>query len=180
MIKVVDYMSEWSMEFDRIKQYLRKEIESNKIVHVGSTSVEGLAAKPIVDLIILTEEDDLKSVIQKLEKLGYSHRGDLGIKGREAFLPNDFIKSTFYEHHLYCGSDKNFHVRNLLTLSKFLKSNQEYVEKYSLLKKENSKLYPNDIDKYVEAKTELIIEMLKLSGMSKKDLKSIIEVNKAK
>ena len=128
----------------------------------------------------MAEEDEMKTVIRKLEMLGYSHRGDLGITGREAFSPNELIKSTFYEHHLYCGSDKNFHVKNLLGLSKFLKSNPIYVEKYSLLKKTNSKLYPDNIDMYVEAKTDLIIEMLKLSGMNEKDLNSIIEVNKAK
>jgi len=180
MIKVVDYNSEWAIEFDRIKLFLEKEIDLNKIVHIGSTSVIGLAAKPIIDLIILTEEDGKNVVIQKLEKLGYTHIGDLGITGREAFSPNELIKSTLYKHNLYCGSDKNFHVKNLLSLSKFLKVNPNYVKKYSNLKNENSKLYPNDIDMYVEAKTDLIIEMLKLSGMSKKDLDSIIEVNKVK
>ena len=180
MIRVIDYMSEWSKEFEKLKSFLETEITANEIVHIGSTSVEGLAAKPIIDLIILAEEVELDSIIQKLDKLGYTHRGDLGITGREAFSQNETVSKKYYSHHLYCGSPKNFHVKNLLSLSKFLKSNPGYVKKYSLLKKANAKLFPNDIDKYVEAKTDLIIEMLKLSGMSEKDIKSIIEVNKAK
>lgn len=56
------------------------------IEHVGSTAVPGLFAKPIIDVAIVTEsEEKTKAVIVGLKELGYEHRGDLGIKGRQAF-----------------------------------------------------------------------------------------------
>ena len=181
MIIVEDYNNEWKNAFIKIETYLRNEIPSEfEVLHIGSTSVEGLAAKPIIDLIIIADDADKKLINEKLLILGYSNRGDLGITGRDAFAPDKYVQDNFMEHHLYCGSRNNFHIKNLLYLSKFLKSSPEYVKKYSELKKMNSKLYPDDIDMYIEAKTELIIEMLELSGISKKDLDSIIEVNKAK
>lgn len=68
------------------------------IEHVGSTAVPGLAAKPIIDMdVLLGSATDLPLVIAQLASVGYQHRGDLGVTGREAFRapPNDL------PHHLY-------------------------------------------------------------------------------
>jgi len=56
------------------------------IEHVGSTSVEGLAAKPIIDIdIVISDYSVLEEVVRRLSKIGYEHEGNLGIEGREAF-----------------------------------------------------------------------------------------------
>src|SRR5262249_53704550 len=68
------------------------------IEHVGSTSVPGLAAKPIIDLdVLLAPAAYLPETIQRLATLGYEHEGDLGIAGREAFRR----RPTLFAHHLY-------------------------------------------------------------------------------
>ena len=53
---------------------------------MGSTSVPGLEAKPILDIdVVISTRDELPAVIERLSTLGYEHLGDLGIAGREAF-----------------------------------------------------------------------------------------------
>ena len=83
------------------------------IHHVGSTSVPGLAAKPIIDVDVeIRSREILPSVVRALAALGYRHEGDLGVHGREAFapesddVPRDGSGRRWPEHHLYvCASD---------------------------------------------------------------------------
>ena len=66
--------------------------------HVGSTSVEGLAAKPIIDIdIVVSSVNALLKVIECLVSLGYAHQGELGIQGRHAF----FQTANVSKLHLY-------------------------------------------------------------------------------
>lgn len=58
--------------------------------HVGSTSVEGLSAKPIIDIdVVIKDYTVLEQVVSALGAIGYQHEGDLGIAGREAFTYDD-------------------------------------------------------------------------------------------
>src|SRR5262245_17837584 len=69
-----------------------------RIEHVGSTAVPGLAAKPVVDLdVVVAAHADVNEAIRRLERLGYAHKGNAGIEGREAFQwpPGE------ERHHLY-------------------------------------------------------------------------------
>jgi GrpB-like predicted nucleotidyltransferase (UPF0157 family) len=179
MIIVEDYNVNWKNEFYRIRDFLRTVITGFEITHVGSTSVEGLAAKPIIDLVILVPEEEQEKVIVLLEALGYSHRWYLGIEGRHAFKGNDYIQNEFMRHHLYVGDKECDSIKNFLLLKDFLKKNNDYIVKYSNLKKENAEKY-TDIDLYVEAKSDLIREMLQKAGMSEDALEAIFQANKAK
>lgn len=56
------------------------------IEHVGSTSVKGLWAKPIIDIdVVISDNKLLPQVIYKLKHIGYQYEGNLGIEGREVF-----------------------------------------------------------------------------------------------
>ena len=75
------------------RNYIKNELSNAlgqlavSIEHVGSTAVEGLSAKPIIDIDVVIEDyDKLDAVIDALGKIGYRHEGDLGILGREAFM----------------------------------------------------------------------------------------------
>ena len=91
-IQIAIYNPLWKNQFDEIKSVLMKHINiaSIEIEHVGSTSILGLRAKPIIDLDIILEEDKylMERVINKLNEIGYNHVGDLGVNGREAFKKN--------------------------------------------------------------------------------------------
>ncbi|MGD1067468.1 MAG: GrpB family protein, partial [Vulcanimicrobiaceae bacterium] len=79
---VVPYDSAWATTFAQLRDRLTRVLGALAagIEHVGSTAVPGLAAKPIVDLdIVLRRPDDLPLAIERLESVGYTHLGDLGI-----------------------------------------------------------------------------------------------------
>ncbi|MDY5947991.1 MAG: GrpB family protein [Oscillospiraceae bacterium] len=85
---VVPYDKQWKSDFAIIKQYLLTTVKENivGIEHIGSTSVEGLSAKPIIDIdIIIKDYSVFDIVVERLASLGYIHEGNLGIKDREAF-----------------------------------------------------------------------------------------------
>ena len=72
-IEVVDYDSKWVNDFNQIKGEIEEALKDLVLVveHVGSTSVPLLAAKPIIDLDVVIDQNDLKEVIYLLEKHGY-------------------------------------------------------------------------------------------------------------
>ena len=79
---VLPYDEAWKNAFEAIKA----EIESalGKLIlgieHVGSTSVEGMSAKPCIDLDVIIKDDSmLDAVIERLAEIGYIHEGDLGM-----------------------------------------------------------------------------------------------------
>ena len=85
-VVVLPYDEAWKSAFEDIKA----EIESALgeliigIEHVGSTSVEGMSAKPCIDLDVIIEDYSVfDAVVAKLATIGYIHEGDLGIKDRE-------------------------------------------------------------------------------------------------
>lgn len=109
---VETYNEMWTTEFEKIKAEIESVLANLciGIEHVGSTSVVGLSAKPIIDIDIVIEDYLVfPEVIKKLNSIGYIHEGDLGIKDREAFKYVD--KPHLQQHHLYvCPKYSKHHV----------------------------------------------------------------------
>lgn len=83
-VVVLPYDEQWKQDFLKIKAEILPVLE--KIIigieHVGSTSVQGLSAKPIIDVDVAVKDDTcMEVVISALEKIGYQHEGNLGIVG---------------------------------------------------------------------------------------------------
>ncbi|MGB4137676.1 MAG: GrpB family protein, partial [Microbacterium sp.] len=91
-VVVVPSSAEWPESFARIAEDLRGALSGVPMIgieHVGSTSVPGLAAKPIIDVDVIVRRHAVDDVIRALEAVGYEHRGDLGLADREAFFAPD-------------------------------------------------------------------------------------------
>ena len=151
----------WKVEFEKIVASLGKDIIYNsiKIEHVGSTSVEGLSAKPVIDLDIVIEKDKFAIIKELLNKKGYEHEGDLGIEGREAFSYSG--KEELMTHHLYVCPKDSKELFKHITFRDFLKNNPALAAEYSKVKEQAAVLYPDDIDKYMEFKSEIIEKIYK-------------------
>ena len=155
-VVVEKWNPQWKYEYEKIVASLGKDIIYNsiKIEHVGSTSVEGLSAKPVIDLDIVIEKDKFAIIKELLNKKGYEHEGDLGIEGREAFSYSG--KEELMTHHLYvCPKDSKKLFKHI-TFRNFLKNNPDLAAEYSKVKEKAAVLYPDDIDKYIEFKSEII------------------------
>ncbi len=84
----------WAEIFQQIKRILTMSLHNLiiDIEHVGSTSVQGLAAKPILDIDIVIESYDVfPNIILELEKIGYFHQEEWSFEGREAFGRKDIL-----------------------------------------------------------------------------------------
>ena len=164
---VLPYNKVWKSDFEKIKNELEAVI-SDLIVgieHVGSTSVEGLSAKPCIDIdVIIKDYSVFGAVVDRLNTIGYIHEGNLGIRDREAFKYSD--KPHLQKHHLYVCPQNSEELRRHITFRNFLRSNPEARKKYGQTKETAAKLFPNDIDRYIQYKSPCIEELYRLCGLN--------------
>ena len=91
-IEIFDYSRAWPETFADLSSVISGALGglAMRIEHVGSTSVPGLAAKPIIDLdVVVGSRRSLPSVVTALAEIGYFHEGDNDVPGREAFGRGD-------------------------------------------------------------------------------------------
>lgn len=142
--------------------------------HVGSTSVPGLSAKPVVDAcIVVASKRDIPHVVKALAKLGYVHRGDLGVPDRDAFQP----PPSLAKHHLYASPRKSLSARNHLGLRDYLRTNPEAAREYGNLKTSLARKFADDIDGYIAGKTEFILGILHKIGFTEEEVAAIRSIN---
>ena len=183
-IKVVPYDPNWKTEFEKAKDFYQKILDGLdvEIEHIGSTAVEGLYAKPIIDIDIVVPDAGIRDeVIERLERAEYTHEGDLGITGREAFkYDDDNPNITWMEHHLYVCMAGCESLDNHLKIRNHLRNNPGAVEAYSRIKLELAEAHPHDIGSYLEGKSELLGSFLAKEGMNAEALERIENANKKK
>ena len=133
---VEKYNPKWVEQFRVLKEFLEKNTtEYISIEHVGSTSISGMNAKPIIDIDIVVEDaTQFQRLKEELSKIGYVHEGDRGIPGREAFDHENVPLNI--DHHLYvCVKDNAELLRHLKFRDK-LRSSPELVNEYNKIKEE--------------------------------------------
>ena len=167
-VVVLPYNVQWKDDFEKIKSEIINAIGDLIIgvEHVGSTSVEGMSAKPCIDLdVIIKDYSDFDIIVSRLEMIGYIYEGNLGIKDREAF--KYFNKPHLRTHHLYVCPQKSEELYRHIAFRDFLRSNVDAVKKYSYVKEMAARLFPHDIEKYMEYKSPCIEELYTLCGLEK-------------
>jgi GrpB-like predicted nucleotidyltransferase (UPF0157 family) len=160
-IIVSDYDAAWPEWFARVCDTVWPAVSdiALRIDHVGSTSVPGLAAKPIIDMdIVVASDNDVQHVIERLASIGYRWRGDLGVEGRQSFKPVE--AEGLPRHHLYLVVDgSKAHLDHVL-LRDLLREDPDARNRYAVLKRANVTTAAGDIDVYVAAKASLVAELL--------------------
>jgi GrpB-like predicted nucleotidyltransferase (UPF0157 family) len=163
---VVPYNEMWKTELKKIKEELLSVLDGYivSIEHVGSTSVEGLAAKPVIDIdIIIKDYNSFEIVKTKLFSIGYLHEGDLGIKDRQVFKYED--KSNLMKHHLYVCPEYSEELIRHIAFRDYLRVHQKDRDWYGEVKLLAAKYYPEDIDSYMKAKKPCGAEILRRCGL---------------
>ena len=175
-IIVVDYDLSWPHTFERLRAPIWRCIGevATSIEHVGSTSVPGLAAKPVIDMtIVVPTAAAMRTVIDRLAVIGYRHQGDLGVPGREAFARPQGTP----DHHLYACVFGNDALRNHLAVRDYLRSNPSAARAYGTLKKQLAERFAGDIGGYVEGKTDFILAILAGTDFSPDQITAIRALN---
>ena len=163
---VVPYDPKWKIEFEKIKNELLLVLDKHiiSIEHVGSTSVEGLAAKPIIDIdVIIKNYDIFETIKDALSQIGYMHEGDLGIKDRQAFQYKD--KPHLMKHHLYVCPEYSEELERHLAFRDYLRQHPEDRDWYGSVKLLAAQRYPEDINSYMIAKSPCAVEILHKCGL---------------
>jgi len=156
---VQKYNPEWPKWFEEIKAYLGVKIVKAclRIEHVGSTSIPGMAAKPIIDLILVIEPERWEEMKSLLEERGYYYRGDQGIKDREVFRLTD--ETSLPIHHLYVCPKDNLELKQETAFRDYLKTHKADAERLSELKRSLAEKYNNDRKSYMDGKAALCREI---------------------
>ena len=165
-VMVLPYDSAWEPAFEAIKKEIEEALGDliEDLEHVGSTSVRGMSAKPCIDLdVVIRDRSMLPSAVKKLASIGYIHEGDLGIRDREAFRYSD--KPHLMTHHLYVCPRGSEELRRHIVFRNFLRSDPEAVRMYSQVKETAARLFPEDIDRYMEYKSACIRELYTRCGL---------------
>lgn len=159
-IEVADYDPSWPLLFADIAGRVRAAFAEGppaRIEHVGSTSVPGLPAKPVIDIdVVIPSRADLPEAIARLAALGYAHQGDLGITSRESFKrPPDAPPQNLY----VCAADSP-ELRRHVTFRDYLRAHPNDARRYAELKRDLAARHVTDIDGYVNGKADFIKSIL--------------------
>jgi GrpB-like predicted nucleotidyltransferase (UPF0157 family) len=157
-VEVTPYNEQWVSLF---KEEANKfyEIFGSEIIHIhhiGSTSIKGLKAKPIIDIMPVVKNisrvDEFDAV---MIDIGYEPKGENGISGRRYFQKGGDNRT----HHIHIYEFENPQIERHLAFRDYLRAHLDAVKKYGSLKEELSQRFPFDIKSYIKGKEQLVLEI---------------------
>jgi GrpB-like predicted nucleotidyltransferase (UPF0157 family) len=156
---VEKYNPEWPKWFEEIKAFSGGKIAKAclRVEHVGSTSIPGMTAKPIIDLIIVIKPESWEEMKSLLEELGFCYRGNQGIPEREVFrLKDETILPT---HHLYVCPKHSFELKKETAFRDYMKKHKADRERLGVLKWSLAEKFNNDRQAYMDGKDAMVKEI---------------------
>jgi GrpB-like predicted nucleotidyltransferase (UPF0157 family) len=159
-VEVTLHNPKWREAFEVESKSVADALGENVVAvhHIGSTAIPNIYAKPIIDLLV--EVKDIIKVDEKslaMESLGYEVMGEFGIPGRRFFRKDD--QEHIRTHHIHTFEIASAQVERHLAFRDYMLAHSEEAQKYSELKRELAKKYPQNIDKYINGKDGFIKEM---------------------
>ena len=161
-IVVVEYDERWPELFARESTLLKNIIGDNllDIQHIGSTSVPGLLAKPIIDILLVVHDlEKLDSCNKELAQLAYEAMGEFGIKGRRYFRKGAKKRS----HQIHAFQEGSPHIARHLAFRDYLRFFPLEAKKYGEVKRILAKRFPHNPEGYMDGKDNFIKEREKLA-----------------
>ena len=157
-ITVVNYDPEWPSKYVRERDYITEILKDNCIAvyHIGSTSVPGLAAKPIIDIMAVVRSlEEVDTVADKFAEIGYEYLGEFGIKGRR-YLRKGGEERT-HQIHIFQADDWN-NIGRHLAFRDYMRTHEKERNEYAKIKKDLAQEFPYDIDGYCDGKENFVRE----------------------
>jgi len=160
---IEEYNLEWPKKFEEIKKTL-EEVFGNKalsIEHIGSTSILGMKAKPLIDVLVTIEKiEPFISEKEKMIGLGYEW-------GENYIEPNSLI---FYKtegdrktENIHVCIKDSFKAKQFIITRDYLRTHPERIKMYVDLKERLKKQFPNDYPAYRAGKQDFLIETERLA-----------------
>lgn len=157
-VDVMPFSERWSLDFEEEAAVLQGIFgaEIVEIHHIGSTSIHGLSAKPIIDIMPVVK--DISRIDQyngNMAAIGYEAKGENGIAGRRYFQKGGDERT----HHVHIYANGSPEIDRHLAFRDFLRVNPEKAKAYGNLKEKLAQQFPYDIESYIKGKEQLASEI---------------------
>lgn len=158
-VEVLDHNDQWRemyrKESQQIKHIFGEELID--IYHIGSTSVTGLKAKPIIDIMpVVKDIKNVDSFNNQMIEIGYEPLGEFGMEGRRYFRKGK-TKRTHQIHVFQIDNNKD--INRHLAFRDYLRTHVKAANQYGNLKAKLAKSFPNDIESYMDGKDKFIKDL---------------------
>ena len=155
-ITVLKYDPKWKQDYQDEQKKIEDILKENALViyHIGSTSVPGLAAKPIIDIMVAVRSlEKVDAAADAFSALGYEFLGEFGIAGRR-YLRKGGDERT-HQIHIFQADDWN-NIGRHLAFRQYLSTHEREREEYAKLKRELAQQFPYDIEGYCDGKEAFV------------------------
>ncbi len=161
-IIVVPYDDKWPEMFEAESSLIKKLLGgvAKNVHHIGSTSVHGLSAKPVIDMLLeVSDINELDAYNSSMARAGYVARGENGIPGRRYFIKGGDQRS--HQVHAFAVGDSQ--VLKHLAFRDYLRRNKDIAVQYAEIKHSAALLSRNDVHRYSTLKADFIEHHLQLA-----------------
>lgn len=168
-IHIAGYSTDWPALFEEEKKRIQEAIGNIQIEHTGSTSIDGLGAKPVIDMMgVVHHLNDALQYVEKLGTLGYKYIPEL-----EEQLPDrKFFQKRVNDvpvcHISFTEKGSDFYTRQIL-FRDYLRKHPEAVREYERIKRELAKEHVDNFDTYNAGKTAFILSIIDAAKKEKRD-----------
>ena len=155
-ITVLKYDPKWKQDYQDEQKKIEDILKENALViyHIGSTSVPGLAAKPIIDIMVAVRSlEKVDAAADAFSALGYEFLGEFGIAGRR-YLRKGGDERT-HQIHIFQADDWN-NIGRHLAFRQYLSTHEREREEYAKLKRELAQQFPYDIEGYCDGEEAFV------------------------
>jgi GrpB-like predicted nucleotidyltransferase (UPF0157 family) len=159
-VEVVPHNPNWRDLFEAESKQITIALGENIIAihHIGSTSIETIYAKPIIDIVVEVKSiDRVDDQNSSMQLLGYQCMGEFGIKDRRFFLKDNL--DGIRTHHIHAFEVGSAQIARHLAFRDYLNVQIEDALTYSSLKRSLAEKYPHDIQGYMDGKHDFIQEI---------------------
>lgn len=180
----------WEAEFVRVRDdlhHILRDIPIVSVEHVGSTSIPGLLAKPVLDIDIVVKHEDLAAARAAMAAAGYIDFGEMGVPGRVAFRQPGHDRSqaaaamtgaaTEMRRNTYVVLEDSVALKNHRDLKRVLLQDAALREEYGGVKKHLVARELEDVDEYCRGKNDILLRILKSAGWNEEELEEVRKAN---
>lgn len=163
IVMLEEHNDNWKKDYLKEEKLLKKLLKDYivEIHHVGSTSIDTLKAKPIIDiLVVINSLSEIDKIEEILTPYDYANRGQQGVPDRMFFAKGPEDARTHYVHFTEPKSKTYY---DQVYFKKYLNEHPEYIEKYCSLKQELASKYADDRKSYTAGKNDFITSVINLA-----------------
>jgi len=165
-VELVAYDPSWPARYEAEAGAIRAALAGLadfELVHFGSTAIPGLAAKPIIDIMLISgDQAAWPALIEPIKALGYVFWADNPRRDRLFFVKGMPPFGTRRTHHVHVRTPED--ARTALLFCAHLRRHPEEAARYAALKRELSARYPTDRDAYTEGKARYVDDIVRKAG----------------